>query len=52
MWPLVGIWIEDLGGFETIYCGGFYVIRPLIDALMVVRTVKQNDTEEMISWRP
>jgi len=52
MWPLVGIWMEDLGHFETSYCGGLYVTWPLIDALIVVRTVKQSDTEEIISWRP
>jgi len=44
--------MEDLGSFETSYCGGLYVTWPLIGALMVVRTVKQNDTEEIISCRP
>ena len=29
-----------------------FVTWPLRDALIMVWTVKQNDTEEIISWRP
>jgi hypothetical protein len=41
MWSLVGSLMEDLGGFETSCCGGLFVTWPLVDALIVVGTVKR-----------